>query len=200
VEAFGSVDPLKHSLFKNSSQLDHEGCQKLFKCYNAGLERLKTIYRQEILQTEPINPKGRKAKEIVVSKVKDIKTAEKEAEKTEKKKIISKLSEKRSLIFTQQEGSNSILPENLSSSLEGSQSISDQIITNIEHVSELSSKKQKIARHQTTQQEKDLLATLMTPNSPTEEEVEEVLKGLLQFWDGWNKKKVRDYWSHHKPK
>ena len=50
------------------------------------MERLKTIYRQEILQTEPINPKGRKAKEIVVSKVKDIKTAEKEAEKTERKK------------------------------------------------------------------------------------------------------------------
>ncbi|PKK48041.1 hypothetical protein RhiirC2_796876, partial [Rhizophagus irregularis] len=75
-----------------------------------------------------------------------------------------------------------------------------QIITNIEHVSEPSSKKQKTARHLTTQQEKDLLATLMTPNSPTEEEVEEVLKGLLQFWDGWTKKKVRDYWSHHKPK
>ena len=51
------------------------------------MERLKTIYRQEILQTEPINPKGRKAKEIVVSKVKDIKTAEKEAEKTERKNI-----------------------------------------------------------------------------------------------------------------
>ncbi|PKK57315.1 hypothetical protein RhiirC2_826194 [Rhizophagus irregularis] len=200
-EAFGSVNPLEHSLFKNSSQLDREGCQKLFKCYNAGLERLKTIYRQEILQAEPINTKGRKAKEIVVSKVKDIKKAEKEADKTEKKqKIASKLSEKRSLVFTQQESNNSILPENLSSSLEGSQSISDQIITNIEHVSEPSSKKQKTARHLTTQQEKDLLATLMTPNSPTEEEVEEVLKGLLQFWDGWTKKKVRDYWSHHKPK
>ncbi|CAB5393986.1 unnamed protein product [Rhizophagus irregularis] len=157
--------------------------------------------KQEILQAEPINTKGRKAKEIVVSKVKDIKKAEKEADKTEKKqKIASKLSEKRSLVFTQQESNNSILPENLSFSLEGSQSISDQIITNIEHVSEPSSKKQKTARHLTTQQEKDLLATLMTPNSPTEEEVEEVLKGLLQFWDGWTKKKVRDYWSHHKPK
>ncbi|CAB5357774.1 unnamed protein product [Rhizophagus irregularis] len=104
------------------------------------------------------------------------------------------------LVENQPESNNSILPENLSSSLEGSQSISDQIITNIEHVSKPSSKKQKTARHLTTQQEKDLLATLMTPNSPTEEEVEEVLKGLLQFWDGWTKKKVRDYWSHHKPK
>jgi hypothetical protein len=58
----------------------------------------------------------------------------------------------------------------------------------------------KISRHQTTQQEKDLLESLLTPNSPTEEEVEEVLIALLQFWDGWTKKKVRDYWSHHKPK
>jgi hypothetical protein len=61
-------------------------------------------------------------------------------------------------------------------------------------------KNNKISRHQTTQQEKDLLESLLTPNSPTEEEVEEVLIALLQFWDGWTKKKVRDYWSHHKPK
>ena len=81
VEAFGSVTPLEHPLFKNNSQLNQEGCQKLFKCYNAGLERLKTIYRQEILKTEAINSKGRKAKEVVVSKVKDIKKVEKELEK-----------------------------------------------------------------------------------------------------------------------
>ena len=76
VEAFGSVNPLEYSLFKNNSQLNQEGCQKLFKCYNAGLERLKTIYRQEILKIEAINSRGRKAKEVVVSKVKDIKKAD----------------------------------------------------------------------------------------------------------------------------
>ena len=91
VEAFDSVVPLEHPLFKNNSQLNYEGCQKLFKCYNAGLERLKTIYRQEILRIETINTKGRKAKEVVVSKVKDIKKVEKETEKA------AKLSEKKLL-------------------------------------------------------------------------------------------------------
>jgi len=68
IEAFDSVNPLEHLLFKNNNQLNYEGCQKLFGCYNAGLERLKTIYRQEILKTETINTKGRGAKEVVVSK------------------------------------------------------------------------------------------------------------------------------------
>jgi len=138
--------------------LNNEGCQKLFKCYNAGLERLKKIYRQEILQIEMVNTKGRRAKEVVVSKVKDIKKAEKEAEKA------AKLSEKQSLISTQKDDSNIILPEQLSSPFE---IVSD---TDIEHVSELS-KKQKVTRHQITQQEKDLLAPLLTPNSPIEKEV-----------------------------
>jgi hypothetical protein len=55
-------------------------------------------------------------------------------------------------------------------------------------------------RHLTTQEEKDLLIPLLTPNSPTEEEIEDILKLLLQVWDGWTKKKIRDYWSHHNPK
>jgi hypothetical protein len=40
----------------------------------------------------------------------------------------------------------------------------------------------------------------LKPISPAEKEVEEVLRELIQVWDGWTKKKVRDYWSHHKPK
>ncbi len=184
IEAFDSVNPLEHLLFKNNNQLNYEGCQKLFGCYNAGLERLKTIYRQEILKTETINTKGRGAKEVVVSKVKDIKKVEKEAEKA------SKLLEKRRPKLIEKEVE---LPEQSSSSLE-------KILTDTDHTSEPLFKKQKVTRHQTTQQEKDLLEPLLTQNSPTEEEVEAVLGLLLQFWDGWTKKKIRDYWSHHKPK
>ena len=157
--------------------MNNEGCQKLFGCYNAGLERLKTIYRQEILKTETINTKGRGAKEVVVSKVKDIKKVEKEAEKA------SKLLEKRRPKLIEKEVE---LPEQSSSSLE-------KILTDTDHTSEPLFKKQKVTRHQTTQQEKDLLEPLLTQNSPTEEEVEAVLGLLLQFWDGWTKKKIRDY-------
>jgi len=68
------------------------------------------------------------------------------------------------------------------------------------YISEPLSKKQKIIHHQTTELEKNLLTPLMIPNSPIEEEIEEVLKLLLQVWDGWTKRKVSDYWNHHKPK
>jgi hypothetical protein len=57
-----------------------------------------------------------------------------------------------------------------------------------------------MTRHRTTQQEKNLLEPLLTPNKPTEKEIDEVLKELLQLWDGWTKKKVQDYWNNHKPK
>lgn len=79
--------------------MNNEECQKLFKCYDAGIERLKKIYRQEILQIETVNTR---AKEVVVSKVKDIKKAEKEAEK------MVKSSGKQSLISTPKEDSNII--------------------------------------------------------------------------------------------
>jgi hypothetical protein len=62
-----------------------QGCQKLLGCYNAGLERLKAIYRQEVLKIEPINTKGRRAKEVIVSKVKDAKKAEKEIKVIDKR-------------------------------------------------------------------------------------------------------------------
>ncbi|RIA89701.1 hypothetical protein C1645_738443 [Glomus cerebriforme] len=184
IEAFDSVNPLEHPLFKNNNQLNYEGCQKLFGCYNAGLERLKKIYRQEILKTETINTKGRGAKEVIVSKVKDIKKVEKETGK------VFKLLEKRLSKLTEKEDE---LPEQSTSSLE-------KILTDTDHTSEPLFKKQKVTRHQTTQQEKNLLEPLLTQNPLTEEEVETVLGLLLQFWDGWTKKKIRDYWSHHKPK
>jgi hypothetical protein len=76
----------------------------------------------------------------------------------------------------------------------------EKILTDTDRASEPLFKKQRITRHQTTQQEKDLLEPLLTQNSPTDEEIEAVLGLLLQFWDGWTKKKIRDYWSHHKPK
>ncbi|CAI2198797.1 7444_t:CDS:1, partial [Funneliformis geosporum] len=97
----------------------------------------------------PINTKGRKAKDVIVSKVKDIKKAEKEIEKIEKKKnIVNKLQEKHPLIYTQQNNNNLILLQQSSSSF------LDLNVINIEDISEPSSKKQKIMRHLTTQEEK----------------------------------------------
>ncbi len=78
---------------------------------------------------------------------------------------------------------NSILSEKF-------QSILDPINANIKYVSELSSKKLKASYHQTTQPEKNLLELLLVSNTFTDEEIEEVLKSLIKFWNEWTKKKV----------
>ncbi|CAI2200071.1 8684_t:CDS:2, partial [Funneliformis geosporum] len=61
VEAFESVEPIKYQLFKN------------------------LIYCQEVLKIKPINTKGKREKEVTVSKVKDAKKAEKEIKVTDKR-------------------------------------------------------------------------------------------------------------------
>ncbi|CAG8726595.1 11667_t:CDS:2, partial [Rhizophagus irregularis] len=76
--AFESSNPTNHPLFQNCIELTDSGYTKLFSCYDKGKERLKQIYRQEVLRIDPINTKGRRAKEVVITKTKDIKNAEQE--------------------------------------------------------------------------------------------------------------------------
>jgi hypothetical protein len=71
--AFESSSPTNHSLFQNCKELTDDGFSKLFSCYDKGKERLTQIYRQEVLKIDPINTKGRRAKEVVVTKTKDLK-------------------------------------------------------------------------------------------------------------------------------
>ena len=81
VETF-QVD--KHKLFQNCPELNLEGFKRLYECYEAGKQRLIKIFRQEILELEPVDTTGRRAKEIVVSKVITLKKAEKEQKQIEK--------------------------------------------------------------------------------------------------------------------
>jgi len=72
VDAFESQIPTDHLLFKNYKELTSTGYKKLIESYESGKERLMQIYRQEVLHVESINTKGRRAKGVVVTKVKDI--------------------------------------------------------------------------------------------------------------------------------
>ncbi len=48
-----------------------EGLSRLLACYSDGLERIKGVYRQEVLKIESRNTKGRRAVGIIRTKVKD---------------------------------------------------------------------------------------------------------------------------------
>ena len=63
-----------HSLFKGSNQLTSVGYMKLFGCYEIGEKRLNMIFKQEILDLEPISStKNICTRNIEVTKVKNLK-------------------------------------------------------------------------------------------------------------------------------
>ena len=99
---FGMSDPLSHSLFQEypPTELHHQGVERLIACYQNGLERIKTIYRQEVLEIESRNPQGRRATEVVRTKFKDFK------QKKTRRRVVTKLPQTQQNI-SQASGSNS---------------------------------------------------------------------------------------------
>jgi len=73
VEIFGMDNPLSHQLFQRytPTEIHQEGLDRLIACYPNGLERIKGIYRQEVLKTESRNTEGRRKIGVVRKKVKD---------------------------------------------------------------------------------------------------------------------------------
>ena len=73
VEVFGMDNPLSHQLFQKytPTEMHKEGLSRLIECYPNGLERIKGIYRQEVLKIESRNTKGRRAVGVIRTKVKD---------------------------------------------------------------------------------------------------------------------------------
>ena len=70
--AFNLTNPLTHELFKNTKEMNEEGYQRLFSCYNNGIERLNKILHQDVYKIEPRNVKGRRARNIVSHKLQDL--------------------------------------------------------------------------------------------------------------------------------
>ncbi|CAB4433303.1 unnamed protein product [Rhizophagus irregularis] len=73
VDIFGMLDPLSYDLFQEyqPTELHHQGVERLISCYQRGLERIKTVYRQEVLEIECRNTHGRRAVEVVRTRLKD---------------------------------------------------------------------------------------------------------------------------------
>ncbi|RHZ90195.1 hypothetical protein Glove_4g21 [Diversispora epigaea] len=67
IEIFDMIDPLTHQIFKDlvPPEIHKEGCEKLITCYNNGLERMKIIFKQDVLKIEPRIAQGRHALAIL---------------------------------------------------------------------------------------------------------------------------------------
>jgi hypothetical protein len=67
--------------------MNEGGFNRLFNCYNIGIERLNKILQQDIYKTEPKNVKGRRAQNIIPYKTQNLKIT---VEKSSKEKVKSK--------------------------------------------------------------------------------------------------------------
>ncbi|GBC12710.2 hypothetical protein GLOIN_2v1792124 [Rhizophagus irregularis DAOM 181602=DAOM 197198] len=63
-----------HDLFHTSypKEIHADGIRRLKECYKRGLHRIHLIYAQEVLKKEKIDTTGRRVKEVLVTKCKDI--------------------------------------------------------------------------------------------------------------------------------
>ncbi|GBB99818.1 hypothetical protein RclHR1_36410001 [Rhizophagus clarus] len=66
-------NPLSHPLFQKypPTEIHKEGLDHLIACYPDGLERIKKVYFQEVLEVERKNTQGRGAAGVIRTKVKD---------------------------------------------------------------------------------------------------------------------------------
>ncbi|RHZ84783.1 hypothetical protein Glove_75g68 [Diversispora epigaea] len=85
-----AFDARDYNEFNNNNDLFHitnpkemcaEGIKRLTELYGQGLYRIKLIYRQEVLKKEAIITVGRRAKDVTVTKYKDIRTEKKNKKK-----------------------------------------------------------------------------------------------------------------------
>ena len=67
-EAFGSLNPAQHELFSNTTQNTDSGFNNLFSCYEIGRERIFTIYKQDVKQSEERSTVGRRASNVVMER------------------------------------------------------------------------------------------------------------------------------------
>ncbi|CAG8690573.1 3273_t:CDS:1, partial [Dentiscutata heterogama] len=82
------ADPTQHQLFREMSQTNVEGFQRLFECYDIGKDRLQSIYKQDIEKSMPRNTSGRRSQNIIVdSFTQQQKRHKEEKSKTTKKNI-----------------------------------------------------------------------------------------------------------------
>ena len=86
--AFNLEDLLSHKLFKNTKELNEEGFQRLFTCYNNGINRLNMILYQDVYKTLPRNVKGRRAKNINAYKLQNLQIEVEDNNKKGKEKVV----------------------------------------------------------------------------------------------------------------
>jgi hypothetical protein len=172
VEVFEMDNPISHQLFQNytPTEMHQEGLDRLVACYPDGLERIKRIYRQEVLKIESRNTKGRRAAGVVRTKVKDYNNQKKSRHQP------------------------------ITKSSQSSQGNTDEILNeqSTDHLPDTTETQSRQKRHRTTKEETEILSALKVyKDKLPDDAIASVCENLSEVW---TKKKVREWWNYHKDK
>ncbi|CAH1769627.1 14712_t:CDS:1, partial [Entrophospora sp. SA101] len=70
-KAFNLSDPTEHEFFKNTKEMNDNGFNNMFTCYEKGLKHLNELLYQEVYKTLPRSTVGRRSKDVAFVKVKE---------------------------------------------------------------------------------------------------------------------------------
>jgi len=141
------------------------------------------IYRQEVLKIDPISTKGRRAKEVVVTKTKDIKNAERNT-------------------YSQSEAGPSTTTTTNTTTTATTTTIATTTTTTTTTTATTTATTAtttttKRSRHVTTEKEKVILTPYLKNSNPSNEKTEVVLESLLELSPNyWTKRKVKAAWGY----
>ncbi|GBC10068.1 hypothetical protein RclHR1_09310003 [Rhizophagus clarus] len=187
VTIFGMENPLSHPLFEKypPTEMHKEGLDRLIACYPDGLEQIKKVYLQEVLQTERKNTQGRRTAGVVRTKIKDY-----NQKKSREKK-------------TRAENQNLANPTEPTQIVIAESSNKKQFDLNdpcSPETTEPRLKKRKTtgSRHHTIKDEMDILTVLKVyKDKLPDDAIANVREHLSNVW---TIKKVREWWYNHKDK
>lgn len=175
------TEPLSHKLFQECTptQMHPEGLKRLISYYPNGLERIKEVYRQDVLQIENRNTRGRRAVGVVRMKLKDYNEQKKARHKANKRITHPSTNPIESEQAESSNNSNEVQPSSADFSIEPQP-------------------KRKKTTHRTTEDEMAILSTLKVYKDklPTDA-IASVHEQLSEIW---TVNKVRGWWNYHKDK
>ncbi|CAG8851732.1 13785_t:CDS:1, partial [Racocetra persica] len=88
VDTFSQSDS-SHKLFLNAPELYETGFQRLFSCYEEGIDRLYKILKQDVHKTKIQNVKGHRARNVTTYKWQNLQEIDKSKIKKKIKKQVS---------------------------------------------------------------------------------------------------------------
>ncbi|RHZ63144.1 hypothetical protein Glove_332g15 [Diversispora epigaea] len=184
VTCFDSSDHDNLFQISKSKELHLVGVDRLQKCYDNGLARMKNLFEEEVLKCKPQNKKGRRALDILKTTIKQMN----EDKKTKKKNL--------QLINLETPETQSHFKSTTSTPI-----INESSLNTHKHPSDMSQKQSsKRQKRFSTEEEKIILEQLDNFNSvPPEEELNKIIVTLNELpnkSDIWDKNRIKTFWRN----